>query len=148
MLSKTAERILREKYYVGDETYDQLCLRVAYTIAGAEKTDEERNYWSARYYQLMQELWFLPAGRILANTGSKTKNLYNCYTLSIEDSRESIYETLSKTAEIFAHGGGVGFNFSKLRERGAPVSNGSAASGPISFMHVFDKSAEVISQLC
>lgn len=146
MLTPAAEKILKDKYYREGETFDQLCLRVAYTIAGAEKTDKDRNYWAAKYYQLMQEQWFLPAGRILANTGTNTKNLYNCYTLSIEDNRESIYKTLSDTAEIFAHGGGVGFNFSKLRERGAPVSNGSAASGPISFMYVFDKSADVISQ--
>jgi len=146
MLNETAERILKDKYYIGDESYDQLCLRVAYTIAGTEATEDERNHWAGKYYQLMQEMWFLPAGRILANAGSETKNLYNCYTHSIEDSRESIYKTLANTAEIFAHGGGVGFNFSNLRERGAPVSNGSAASGPISFMHVFDKSAEVISQ--
>jgi ribonucleoside-diphosphate reductase alpha chain len=150
MLSEVAEQILKDKYYIelknDVEDFDQLCLRVAYIIAGAEKTNEERNHWTSKYYQLMNELWFLPAGRILANAGSRTKTLYNCYTHSIEDSRESIYKTLANTAEIFAHGGGVGINFSKLRERGAPVSNGSAASGPISFMYVFDKSADVIRQ--
>ena len=139
MLTAAAEKVLKDKYYLDgkEETFDQLCLRVAYHIAGVEANEKDRNYWAAKYYQLMQELWFLPAGRILANTGTRTKNLYNCYTLSIEDSRENIYKTLADTAEIFAHGGGVGFNFSKLRERGAPVSNGSASSCPISFMYVF-----------
>ena len=152
-LSDTAERLARRKYYQKDadgniiEDFDKLCLRVAMAIAGAEKNTVDRNYWAGRYYQLMNELWFLPGGRILANAGSdKNNSLYNCYYLSIEDSRDSIYTVLKKAAEIFAHGGGIGFNFSHIREKGSAVSNGSKASGPVSFLGLFDYSASVISQ--
>lgn len=144
MLSDTAEKILERKYYVKDEDFDQLCIRVATHIGVAEK---EVGYWTPRFYQLMRELWFLPGGRILANSGpAGNGNLFNCYFLGLEDNRKSIYKTLADSAEIFAHGGGIGFNFSDLREQGTPVSNGSKASGPLSFLHLYNASADVISQ--
>jgi len=95
----------------------------------------------------MNNLWFLPAGRVLANSGEgRNGSLFNCFTLPISDSRASIYKALMRAANMFAHGGGVGFNFSELREEGAPVAHGSFASGPVSFMKLFDVSASVISQ--
>lgn len=152
-LTKTANRILKNKYLLktpsGElaEDFNALCLRVAWAIAGAEETDALRKGWAATYYQVMNELWFLPGGRILANAGRPgAKNLFNCYVLGVKDSRESIYRTLLRSAEIFAHGGGIGYNLSNIRERGSPVSNGSRASGPVSFLELFDVSAGVISQ--
>ena len=83
----------------------------------------------------------------LANAGTNIKNLFNCFVLPIEDSRESIYKTLTDAAEIFAWGGGIGFNFSEIRERGAKVkTTGGRASGPVSFMELFDTTGDVISQ--
>jgi len=153
MLNKTAETILARKYYIKDrkekpiEDFNKLCLRVAVAVASAEKTKKSRDEWAGVYYRLMNELWFLPGGRVLANAGRpKAGNLFNCFVLPIEDSRTSIYKALAKGAQIFAHGGGVGYNFSKLREKGSPVSNGSKASGPVSFLKLFDTSAGVISQ--
>jgi len=142
-LSETAKKILERKYLLDGETFNDLCARVSSYIARAE---EDRAYWTGKFYQLINEGWFMPGGRILANAGTKNGNLFNCYALEVEDSRDSIYSTLGLAAEIFAHGGGVGYNFSKLRERGTPVSNGSAASGPVSFLELYNVSASVISQ--
>jgi len=146
MLSPTAEKILQRKYYLPGEDFSSLCLRVAWAVAGAEETEELRKYWAGKYYQLMKELWFLPGGRVLANAGRPGGNLFNCGVLEVSDSRDSIYDTLKNSSEIFAHGGGIGINFSSLREVGAPVSNGSRASGPVSFMGLYDYSAGIISQ--
>jgi ribonucleoside-diphosphate reductase alpha chain len=72
---------------------------------------------------------------------------HNCFVLGIEDSRTSIYKTLGQAAEVFAAGGGLGYNFSHIREEGAPiVTTGGKASGPVSFMTLFDQTGEVIQQ--
>lgn len=72
---------------------------------------------------------------------------HNCFVLPLEDSRQSIYNTLRDAAEIFAWGGGVGYNFSHVRETGAPINTtGGKASGPLSFMSLFDQTGEVIQQ--
>jgi len=90
MLTKIAEKILERKYYLKDihgkptENFEQLCARVAYHVA---KTEQDRKYWTGKYWQLMTELWFLPAGRILANSNTKNGVLYNCFVLGVEDSR-------------------------------------------------------------
>ena len=144
-LSPIAEKILQRKYYQPGENFDKLCFRVAWAIAGAETTEDQRKYWAGVYYSLMNNLWFLPAGRILANAGV-SNSLFNCYVLGIEDSKSSIYATLATGAEIFARGGGIGYNFSTLREHGANVANGSEASGPVPFLKLFNTSANIISQ--
>jgi len=148
ILEPAAEEILRRKYYLNsEETFDKLCIRVAYAVAQTEEDKDAVNYWFARYYEIMNNLWFLPAGRILANAGKpNAPSCYNCFVLNIEDSRRSIYKTLATAAEVFALGGGVGINFSSLRERGTPVSQGGTASGPVAFMRLFDTSADIISQ--
>jgi ribonucleoside-diphosphate reductase alpha chain len=146
MLSKTANKILERKYLKEDEDFDALCARVAMCVSEAEETKAEQDYFFSKFFQLMRNRWFMPAGRILANAGTENGNLYNCGVLGIEDSRESIFDTLKTSAEVFAHGGGLGINFSPLREYGAPVSTGAYASGPVSFMHMFDRAASVMSQ--
>jgi len=144
-LTKTANKIAERKYFKDGEDFTKLCARVALHVALAEE-DSDYEKWASKYFQLINSLWFLPAGRILANAGTPKGNLYNCGVLAVEDSRESIFETLKISAEIFAHGGGLGINFSPLREFGAPVSTGSRASGPVSFMSMFDRAASVMSQ--
>ncbi len=137
------------------ETWQQTCLRVAINIAYAyhdsdkstQKTAEEEATKIDVFYNMINELVFIPGGRILANAGTEIKNLNNCFVLPIEDSRKSIYETLGNAAEIFAWGGGLGYNFSNLREEGAPIATtGGEASGPLSFMGLFDNTGEVIQQ--
>jgi ribonucleotide reductase alpha subunit len=137
------------------ETWEQTCLRVAINIAYAyhdhykvtEETHEEEQRKIDVFYNMINELVFIPGGRILANAGTDIKNLNNCFVLPVEDSRKSIYESLGNAAEIFAWGGGLGYNFSNLREEGAPISTtGGQASGPLSFMGLFDNTGEVIQQ--
>jgi ribonucleoside-diphosphate reductase alpha chain len=151
MLSELAEKIFKSKYARGDETWEQASMRVAAHVASAElqfpKGEEQFKKHMQLFYDMIVSKKVLPGGLILANAGTGIKNLYSCFVLPIEDTRDSIYKTLHDAANIFAWGGGCGFNFSNLREEGAKVTttNGSA-SGPLSFMELFNTTGEVISQ--
>lgn len=151
-LSEKANKIFKMKYASKpDETWEEACWRVALHVAKAEKqygkSEEEVLKVAIKFYQLISNMYFLPGGRILANSGTGIKNLFNCFVLPIEDSRKSIYGALANAAEIFAHGGGVGYNFSHVREEGALInSTRGDASGPLSFMTLFDQTGEVIQQ--
>ena len=150
-LSDNADKIFKMKYAQKRanrlEEWGEACVRVADYVSQAERTESDRLQYLVDFTKIMLERTFIPGGRIIANAGTDIKNLMNCFVLPIDDSRESIYNTLGKAAEIFAWGGGIGYNFSRLRERGAPVSTtGGTASGPLSFMSLFDQTGEVISQ--
>lgn len=146
-LSAIGEKIFKLKYARNEkETWEDACLRVAQHIASAEEKSEQVE-WTAQFFQMINSLTFLPGGRILANAGTSTKNLMNCFVLPVEDSRTSIYKSLGLAAEIFAQGGGIGYNFSKLREKGAKINTtGGKSSGPLSFMGQYDYTGEVIQQ--
>jgi len=145
-LTKNAEKIFKLKYAIGDETWEQACTRVASYIAGAEKEDKQVEY-TKKFYELIYNKVFIPGGRVLANSGTEIKNLMNCFVLPVNDSRRSIYKALGQAAEIFDQGGGVGYNFSKIREKGALLrTSGEKSAGPISFMSLFDQTGEVIQQ--
>jgi ribonucleoside-diphosphate reductase alpha chain len=151
-LSPIAEKIFNMKYALTrpsgrKETWEEACVRVANHVSSAEDNESTRLQLLADFTKLLVNRTFLPGGRILANAGTNIRNLMNCFVLPIEDSRESIYGTLTMAAEIFAWGGGIGYNFSSIREEGAPVkTTGGAASGPLSFMGLFNHTGEVISQ--
>jgi ribonucleoside-diphosphate reductase alpha chain len=151
-LEGIAKKIFNLKYSAKkDETWEEACLRVSRHVASAEKlfgkSDEETAKVMGRFYQLLNDRAFLPGGRILANSGRHIKNLMNCFSYPIEDSRDSIYGALRDASEIFNAGGGVGFNFSKIREEGAPISSSMGkAAGPLAFMSLFDQTGEVIQQ--
>lgn len=100
-----------------------------------------------KYYNVMINLKFLPNTPTLANFGNSLGMGSACFVLNIEDNMESIMETLKRAAFIFKAGGGVGYNFSKIRPEGDYVkSTHGIASGPISFMELFDKMTDVIKQ--
>ena len=146
-LNKNAKKIFKLKYAQGGETWEQACIRVASYIADAEEDDDKVVEYTKKFYELIYNKVFIPGGRILANSGTEIKSLSNCFVLPIEDSRKSIYEALGQAAEIFDQGGGVGYNFSKIRESGSPLRiSGEEAAGPISFMSLFDQTGEVIQQ--
>lgn len=151
-LSKTADKIHKKKYAKElpngkIEEWEQTAARVGEYVARAEDNENDYLQYIADFTKLIADRVFIPGGRILANSGTGIKNLFNCFVMPIEDSRESIYDTLKKAAEIFAWGGGIGYNFSNIRPEGTPVkTTGGKASGPVSFMELFDTTGEVISQ--
>ncbi|MET0518710.1 MAG: adenosylcobalamin-dependent ribonucleoside-diphosphate reductase, partial [Burkholderiaceae bacterium] len=144
--------VLLEKYAKGDEqTLDQLRLRVARALAEAE-APEQRQAWAARFLDAQQR-GFIPAGRILSAAGTDlAATLINCFVQPVgdsiataEDGHPGIYTALTEAAETMRRGGGVGYDFSRIRPKGAWVgSTRSHASGPVSYMRVFDRSCETV----
>lgn len=151
-LNDKAKKVFQLKYSKNrTRTWKDTVRKVADLIAQGElsfdSSEENLKNISNQFYNMIYELELIPGGRILANSGTGNNSLANCFVLDIEDSRKSIYGTLGDAAEVFAAGGGVGFNFSKLREEGAYInSSGGRASGPLSFMTLFDQTGEVIQQ--
>ena len=113
--------------------------RVALAIAAAESC--EREAWAGRFLALLENFRFLPGGRILAGAGTGHRvTLLNCFVMGgIADDLVSIFEALKEGALTMQHGGGVGYDFSTLRPAGmVAAATGSIASGPVSFMHIWD----------
>lgn len=118
--------------------------RVAGALAAVEKEPEK---WQARFRAALEGFRFLPAGRILAGAGTdRDVTLFNCFVMGrIEDDLGSIFSHLREAALTLQQGGGIGYDFSTLRPKGAPVrSLGSVSSGPISFMEVWDSMCATI----
>jgi ribonucleoside-diphosphate reductase alpha chain len=156
--SEQAVKVLEERYLKKDEegviceTPDELVWRVSWEIASAEirfgaskKQVLER---ASDFYKLLIEHKFLPNTPTLMNAGVGNKAQYSgCFVLPIEDSLVGIYDALKYQAIIHQTGGGTGFSFSRLRPRGSIVkSSRGVASGPISFMKIFDASTDQIKQ--
>ncbi len=147
-----SREVLREKYAKGNETSaDDVRRRVAVALASVEPSDQRG--WARRFYVAQAKWGFVPAGRISSAAGTKlTATLINCFVQPIGDSiteaigdQPSIYTALSEAAETMRRGGGVGYDFSSIRPSGAYVhSTGSSASGPVSYMRVFDRSCETV----
>lgn len=129
-----------------DETVEASWARVARALAEPE-SEGERERWSHAFAQAMAGYRFLPAGRILAGAGTGRRvTLFNCYVMGvIEDDMASIFENLKEAALTMQQGGGIGHDFSTLRPKGAPVKGvGADASGPLSFMDVWDAMCRTI----
>ncbi|RMD48544.1 MAG: adenosylcobalamin-dependent ribonucleoside-diphosphate reductase [Alphaproteobacteria bacterium] len=127
-----------------DRSVEDSWRRVARALAAPEKDPE---HWEERFYGALEDFRFLPAGRILAGAGTgRSVTLFNCFVMgTIPDSLEGIFEALKEGALTMQQGGGIGFDFSTIRPRGAPVAGvGADASGPLSFMDVWDAMCRTI----
>src|SRR3981081_4408577 len=143
---------LLEKYTKDKEqTIGDVRARVARALAAAEREDQ-RAHWERRFYEAM-EAGFIPAGRINSAAGIPMQaTLINCFVQPVGDSisevvdgKPGIYTPLQEAAETMRRGGGVGYDFSAIRPKGAEVrGTRSRASGPVSYMLVFDQSCETV----
>lgn len=156
-LTENAMKVLESRYFLKDsngnviEDAEGLFHRVASSIAAAERKfggkKEEVKKVEKEFYELMTSLKFLPNSPTLMNAGTPIGQLSACFVLPVEDSMEGIFESVKNAALIHKSGGGTGFSFSKLRAEGAKVaSTGGEASGPISFMRVFNEATGVVAQ--
>ena len=144
--SENALTILKKRYLKNQETPEGLLRRVARALAGAE-AEASRPLWEERFFAVMERLDFLPNSPTLMNAGTPQGQLAACFVLPVGDSMEEIFTTLKNTALIHKSGGGTGFNFSALRPAGDVVSStNGVASGPVSFMGMFDLATDVVKQ--
>ena len=156
-LSENSVRVLERRYLAKDrkgqmtETPDGMFRRVAGNLSQAElgygASEEFRRQVERDFHQVMSDLEFLPNSPTLMNAGRELQQLSACFVLPIEDSLEGIFSAVKQTALIHKSGGGTGFSFTRLRPEGDLVgSTGGVASGPVSFISVFDAATDVVKQ--
>jgi ribonucleoside-diphosphate reductase alpha chain len=153
-LTENAVTVLQARYLrrAGDsgealETPDEMFRRVAHAVAQAEPSPSEAAAWEEQFIDAMASLDLLPNSPCLMNAGTSLGMLSACFVLPVEDHMEGIFDSLKLMALIQQAGGGVGFSFSRLRPQGDRLnSTGGAASGPVSFMRIFDCATENIKQ--
>jgi ribonucleoside-diphosphate reductase alpha chain len=155
-LSNNAKTVLERRYLKKDskgnvqERPENMFRRVARHIAKAEEKygdDAYKKKMEEQFYKMMTEFKFLPNSPTLMNAGRRLGQLAACFVLPVEDSMEGIFDTLKNAALIHKSGGGTGFSFSRLRAKNSRVgTTGGVASGPVSFMKIFNTATEQVKQ--
>ena len=155
-IGKNAREVLTRRYLGKDENgmvtedLEGMFRRVSDAVAGADKNfdeDADTAALSDDFFELMTSLKFLPNSPTLMNAGRPLGQLSACFVLPVGDSMEEIFDAVKNAALIHKSGGGTGFAFSRLRQKGATVrSTGGVASGPVSFMKVFNTATEAVKQ--
>lgn len=157
MFTQNARTVLERRYLAKDkdgkvtETIEEMFRRVAKTIAAADaaygKSEDEIRKLEDEFYEMMTECEFMPNSPTLMNAGRPLGQLSACFVLPVGDSMSDIFDTLKYAALVHQSGGGTGFSFSRLRQEGSIVrSTGGVASGPVSFMKVFNAATEAVKQ--
>jgi len=146
-LTPMAIEILHERYLSDHETPEQMFKRVAMVVSNVEKNKKLKELWYKKFFDVMANLDFLPNSPTLANAGRATGQLAGCFVLKVDDTMDSIMNTMTDMALIQKSGGGTGMSFSKLRREGAIVnSTHGTSSGPISFMKMYNAVTDTVKQ--
>lgn len=155
-VSENAKRVLERRYLKKDdkgqviETPEEMFTRVARHIAAAEAKyggEDRVEEMAEKFYAMMTDFRFLPNSPTLMNAGRSLGQLAACFVLPVQDSMEGIFEALKNAALIHKSGGGTGFAFSRLRPTKSRVgTTGGVASGPVSFMKIFNTATEQVKQ--
>ena len=145
--NEIAEYILKSDYLLDNETPEDMFMRVSKVIASVEKTEEEREYWTNRFFTTIKEGYWIPATPFLMNAG--VNNMFSsCFVVGgLNDDLHSIFSVNERSAIITKMGGGIGLNISRLREKDAYITSTKGKStGAISFMKVFNTTLDVVMQ--
>ena len=153
MLTDTAETVLQRRYYLKGENsecvedWPALCTRVARAVASKETDSACRADYQSQFFSMIYNLDFLPNSPCLMNAGTDIGQLSACFVLPVDDSMDGIFTAVRNGALVHKTGGGTGYSFSRLRAKNTAVkSTQGIASGPLSFMEVFNTATETIKQ--